>query len=982
MNRTIVLLAAFSLSLCLPAETLRLMSYNIRHGEGMDGRLDLARVARVITAERPDIIGLQEIDSGTGRVGGLCVPDELARLTGLQATYCKSIDFDGGAYGNLILSREKPMSVRRYALPGDEPRSLVVCEFSNCFFGTTHLCVANPTNRTAAVKILGEVVAGLSVRKPVFLSGDWNSLPESETLTQIRGFMTVLSGSSGATYHGDLTCAPAEMSSARDHCIDYIAVDRGHADRFAVRSARIVPERTASDHAPIFVEVAASADWIAGPYEPPSESEFEKFFEDAPASELRRTFTLDHGAVRRATWRIASPGLCDAFVNGVRVTSTALTPWTEFDARILSVPYDVTSLLQPGENVLELRLGNGWYNALPMKMWGRHNLRENLPQGTPCVQAELTVETAGLPDVVVPTDAAWQAAEGPVLRNSLYLGEKYDARRTWRNLRPARVVAGPKGAVLPAENAPKTIVYERWKARAVHEPKPGVFVVDFGVNFAGNVRSLFRGVGEGETVAIKYGEILNPDGTVNGLTTVAGQLKKPENKPPGGIAYQRDSFIGNGAPANVFEPRFTYHTFRYAEVSGLKSRPVPEDFEALAYSADVHDCAGFVCSNDKLNRVREICRRTFRANLQQDVQSDCPARERFGYGGDLAATAESFMLNYDMRGLYRKILRDRMDSALRNNDEFPAISPLATRAWLEHPRLGWAVDVPIVVDLLVRYCGDREVVGETYPSLVRFLGACARHFKLTEIRECIGDHEALEKADACLTATCHYHQFLLLTAKFARMLGLETEAKTYEEQAREVESLFSCAADGLSFRGSPTRGVQGELAFALYHGMLSKDDAKHAYGLLKRGIAGKGNALTTGIFATPYMLDILSGNGDADLAGRLALREGFPGWFHMLDRGATTVWETWAESDDVYSHCHPMFGTIAGWMMRAVLGICVTTDAVGCDKVRICPHPVPGVTWASGWLDTPKGRISVSWRSTDGGLEVEKRVPQGILEVN
>ena len=480
---------------------------------------------------------------------------------------------------------------------------------------------------------------------------------------------------------------------------------------------------------------------------------------------------------------------------------------------------------------------------------------------------------------------------------------------------------------------------------------------------------------------MRYGELLNADGTVNVMTTVAGQQKNAAIDPPG-IACQSDSLVCREAAELVYEPRFTFHTFRYAEFRGMDRKPDAEDLEALAYSADVADSASFVCSNARLNEIREMCRRTFRANMQ-GVQSDCPARERFGYGGDLAATAESFILNYDMHGFYRKVLRDRCDSADRNGGVPTSVSPRAfPKSTINRVKMGWAVDIPIVVDLLVRYYGDTDVVGEVYPTLKRFLDLCEKSFSPEETPRCIGDHEAIDKADQQTTAMCHYHQFLKLTAKFARLLDATSDAERFEATAKGLEGIFAAAARYVPAKGFVGNGRQGEECFAIYHGMLPPDDLDAAYALLRNDVIAHDDTLSTGIFSTQYLLEILTAHGDAEIAGKVLTHKGFPGWYNMLDNGATTLWETWAQSDNIYSQCHPMFGSCAAWLMRGILGIQIATDAVGCDKVRIDPHPVAGITWAKGHLDTPKGRIAVSWRLENGQLKVEKRLPPGVVDIS
>ena len=740
-------------------------------------------------------------------------------------------------------------------------------------------------------------------------------------------------------------------------------------------------------HGELPPHVGSDAEWITGSYVVPGEEDYAAHFADAPAPVLKRMFTLAARPIRRAVWRIASPGMYDASVNGTRVNAVALPLWTAFDRRVLEDAYDVTALVKGGANTLTLELGNGWWNPLPMKMWGRFNLRKTLPHGTPTAKATLEVEYADGTMVRIVSDNTWQAAEGPVLRNNLYLGEKRDARRTATEWKSAQVAKDPpKGKVLPRGETPPVVVYDSWKAKSVSALTKGRWLVDMGVNFAGTVRAKLRGTHDGDVVTFRYGELKSADGTVNVLTSVCGQLKRTWRVDPPGIAEQKDTVICPAAESFVYEPRFTFHGFRYVEVAGLRTAPKPEDFEALAWSVDVKDSASFECSDEKINRLREVCCRTFRANLQ-GVQSDCPARERFGYGGDLAATAESFVLNYDMAAFYRKTVRDRCDMEALHGvftttspSAFPVSSLQSVKNGTGTLRFGWAVDVPIVVDLLLRYYGDSATMREAYPSLRRFLVNCAETFDVNHVPPCIGDHEALEKADATMTAQCHYHQFLKLTAKFARLLGETADAERFETTARALEAVFASAARYVPAKGFVGNGRQGEECFAIYHGMLPPDDLDAAYAILRSDVIAHGHALSTGIFSTQYLLEILTARGDAELAGKVLTHKGFPGWYNMLDNGATTLWETWAQSDNTYSQNHPMFGSCAAWLMRGILGIQIAEDAVGCDKVRIAPHAVAGITWAKGHLDTPKGRISVSWRLENGQLKVEKSLPPGIAQ--
>ena len=741
----------------------------------------------------------------------------------------------------------------------------------------------------------------------------------------------------------------------------------------------------------LLATAAHAADWIAGAYVPPAETNVAGFFADAPNDIVEKRFEVRDMKVVQAIWRVAAPGMRDLFVNGKRISSTALPPWTPYAKRVLEESFDVTGLVRSGaENVMDVELGNGWYNPLPLKLWYSCNLRDALAVGTPCVRAVLEIGYADGKSEQIATDDSWRAARGQRIRNSIYLGESVDRRRPPEFNLSARIVPGPTGPVVTAGDFPKTVIYRRWRAGRVTAVSNGVWLVDMGVNFAGSFSARLRNVKEGQVIRFRKGERRLPDGAVNVMSAVAGQIKDPGRGPLYAVAEECDTLVCPTAGELTFEPRMAFHVFRYIQVEGLGAAPRADDFEALAWSADLREISSFTCSSEKLNRLHEICRRTFRANLQS-VQSDCPGREKFGYGGDIACTAEAFWLNYDMRAFYRKVARDFMDEAeddgiltetapyvgLGDRSVFAANAQTGRR----YAPMGWAVGLPVLLDTLVRYAGDLDIVREAYPTLSRYIRLVRERYPTDEIPECLGDWipaDEGQKADPRMSALAHWHQFVRLTAKFARLLGRTEDALLYDDCAANIAVRFR---QRFVKGGVVCNGSQGDQLFGLYHGLVA--DRASAYAHLKADIVRRGSALSTGIFATKYMQDVLPMFGDWELAGRVVLHDGYPGWMNMLDSGATTLWEHWDENQclDVHSNCHPMFGSVDAWLVQHVLGIRVRPDAVGCDRVSIDPHPVPGVTAASGWLETPRGRIAVSWRMKSGKLEVEKTIPDGIHEV-
>ncbi|MBQ3098607.1 MAG: family 78 glycoside hydrolase catalytic domain [Kiritimatiellae bacterium] len=736
--------------------------------------------------------------------------------------------------------------------------------------------------------------------------------------------------------------------------------------------------------------VVGAADWIKGSYVRPHEDDVAALCRECRNDVLKRTFRARDSSVAKAEWRVAAVGMRDLFVNGRRVTSTALPPLTIYRKRVLEEVFDVTPLVRPGaENELRIELGNGWWNLSPLKMWYSYELWKILPQGEPAVNATLDILYSDGRRESIETGNDWLSGKGRIVKNSIYLGVKEDASLAsdgeWS---VAQKASGPKGKIFPAGDFPKTVVYDRWNAKSVRQVMKGVWVVDFGVNFAGTFRAKLRGVPRGHLVTFRAGERLNDDKTVNVSTAVAGQIKNPDKGPLFDVAEQRNEWVSPGEGETVFEPRFTFHVFRYVQIAGLSAAPSANDFEALAWSADVKDCSSFTCSNEKLNRLHEICRRTFRANLQS-VQSDCPGREKFGYGGDIAGSAESFRVNWSMAPFYRKVIRDFLDEAAEDGiftETAPYVGigsrpvlPKSETGGRSVSPMGWTLGVPVMADVLLRYDGDIDIVREAYPALVRFADIISARYPDDDIPECLGDWIAIEKADTKLSVLAHWHEFLSKTAKFARVLKKGDDAVRFSARAAKVAERFRRLY--LKAGGVVNNGVQGEQLFALYNGLLPKSDVPFALAVLERDIVAHGRSLTTGFFGTQYLFEYLSANGKAALAGDVATHEGYPGYFHMMNCGATTLWEEWDEKQclNVHSNCHPMFGSVEQWMIRYLLGICVTEDSVGCDRVRIVPHAVAGVTSASGWLDTPKGRISVSWKLEGGKMQVEKSVPAGIV---
>ena len=366
-----------------------------------------------------------------------------------------------------------------------------------------------------------------------------------------------------------------------------------------------------------------------------------------PAPLFRRSFGVDK-PVKRARLYAAGLGYYELRMNGRALSDHALDPaWTRFESRVYYTCHDLTDAFQSGENVLGAMLGNGWFNPLPMRMWGRINLRDHLAVGRPQLMAQLIIEYEDGSTQTMASDGAWKVTHGPILRNSVYLGEKYDARLEqpgWdrpgfddSDWSPASAANSNRSRHVPGELRALPIPPIRVTAKltpvSVSEVAPGMYIFDLGQNFAGWVRLRVEGP-RGTTVRMRMGELLYADGTLNPMTAVAGQIKglKEDGTHRGGpgspeIAWQSNAYTRRGGGAEDYTPRFTFHGFRYVEVTGFPGTPTLESIEGLRLNTDVEPAGSFACSNERFNRLHEIVQWTFLSNLFS-VQSDCPGREK------------------------------------------------------------------------------------------------------------------------------------------------------------------------------------------------------------------------------------------------------------------------------------------------------------------------------------------------------------------
>ncbi len=727
------------------------------------------------------------------------------------------------------------------------------------------------------------------------------------------------------------------------------------------------------------------AKWISDQTSLPEREE--DFYLETPNPLLRKEIKLKN-EVKSARLYIAGLGYSIAYINGQRVGDHMLDmPWTQFGKQVLYNTFDVTEMLTKDENAIGVMLGNGWYNPMPFKLFQRWNLRDELTVGKPVVKAQLRITYSDGSIETIVTDKSWKAGAGPILKNSVYLGELYDARleqNGWnnpnfkdKNWKASKVEDGPKGELIARYLSPVRAT-KTLKPIKMTEPEPGVYLFDFGQNFAGVARLKVAGPA-GTTVTMRSGEDIHADGSLNFLTVIAGQLKAMWDA-DGGPGCPKDpmmvnTYILKGEGDEVFTPEFTFSSFRYVEVSGFPGKPDLNSIEGLRMNTDLQETGSFECSNEMFNQIQEMVKWTFLSNVFS-VQSDCPAREKFGYGGDIVATAEAFSYNFDMSNFYRKAMQDFVND-VRPNGGMPEIAPNmginSQSMGGETGPPGWQLAFPFGIKVLYDYYGDLSVVKKNYPVLKKQVEFMRSVTPDHIVEKCISDHESIDPKPIALSATAFYYHHVKILTEFAEILNNEEDVETYGELASEIKAEFvkTFLQPGT---GIFDNGTQAAQLIALYYDLVPENEKASAIDHLLLEIYSKHKGhLSTGIFATKYMFDFFREENRNDVSYSVANQRTFPSWGNMLANGATTLYESWQYPDTVYSQNHPMFGSISEWFYRSLLGINGTSP--GFRSFEIKPQPAGDLTWAKGHYDAVVGRIASEWKFVETRFFLKVTVP-------
>ncbi|WP_342556039.1 family 78 glycoside hydrolase catalytic domain [Paenibacillus sp. FSL R7-0652] len=658
---------------------------------------------------------------------------------------------------------------------------------------------------------------------------------------------------------------------------------------------------------------------------------------------FRKTFDLTLLPIE-ARLRIYSIGWYELHINGNRADERVLAPAnTPYNHSMLYDTYDVTHLIQERHNVLGVWLGNGYH--FNYSRWGWKWNRDKAL----ILQLDLRFEDGSTQSIT--TDSSWSSAAGPILVNDIYDGESYDARleqlgwsqpgfienNDWSSV----VSAEPPAGKLKENQQPPVVPFEPLEPTAVFHPRPGVNVYDFGQNISGWARIQVKGRA-GSEVRMKYSELIDESGCIDPWTNRNAKAS--------------DTYILRGEGEEKYEPRFTYHGFRYVEVSAGSCWI---SIQAVPVHADVESAGTFECSDEMLNQLYSNIRWSYLNNLASIPTDCCQRDERTPCLMDSAVVEEAGMHHFNMQRYYRKWLEDIEDS-MTNPD--------------------WSGDKVSLPWHLYQHYNDLEALRRSYPSMNTYIDHLHEKWPEHIVKEGFGDwcppnDDGWENYfhEVELVNTSVYYKITSITAETASILGIHADYNRYLKLAGDINRAFQDkfhTGDGIYGSASQTAQLM-----PLAYGMVPVKLRAAAAARLVQAIAEKDGHLHTGIYGTRYLLDVLADYGHIDTAYELLSKKEYPGFGYQIERGATTLWEQWSEKGGMHSHDHAMFGGISVSFYTRLAGI--RPNSPGYEKIWIEPFIPSKLNKVSASLRTAYGLITSSWKKDQAGLHIQVEVPEG-----
>lgn len=712
------------------------------------------------------------------------------------------------------------------------------------------------------------------------------------------------------------------------------------------------------------------------PFDPPEDDDPEDSALQSPPLQLRRAFETPGRPVRARLYATAR-GVYEPRLNGSRVGDTELSPgWTEYHRRLQYQTYDVTDLVTEGPNVLAATVADGWWSGYvgfdPRRAAQHYGDR-------PAFLAQLVLDFADGSRQVVATGPEWTEQPGAIRSADLLMGQIVDARRHtpgWdapgrhpAGFRPAAVLGTDTGPLVAEPDHPIRVTRDL-PAVAVHRRGPGRYIVDFGQNLVGRLQLTVRDAVRGQRIVVRHAEVLDD-----------GELYRDNLR----RARATDVYITGGTGEEVFEPQFTFHGFRYAEIDHHLGDLAAADVTARVLHNDTPWTGTFECSDPTVNQLQSNIAWGQRGNFLA-VPTDCPQRdERLGWLADAQIFAPTASRNADVGAFLARWMRDVVDGQ-DDDGAFRDVAPVMTLDREAAPAWG---DAGVIIPWhLWRTYGDLRALESSFDAMAAWVEHIRRHNPDLRWRHRTGNSygdwlQVGVTTSREVLATAYFAHSARIVADAAAVLGRTREAAHHRTLHAAVRTAFIDSyvhPDG-SVEGGTQTGHLLALAFGLLPGSLAEAAVAH----LAADIEKRDTRLTTGFVGTALLCPVLADHGRADLAYALLHQDAFPSWGHSIRHGATTVWERWDgwtahggfQSAAMNSFNHYSLGSVGDWLFGRVAGIDQTSTSVAYSELLLRPRPGGRLTWARAEQDTARGLVSCGWTLSGGLLTVTCTVPPG-----
>ncbi len=694
-----------------------------------------------------------------------------------------------------------------------------------------------------------------------------------------------------------------------------------------------------------------------------------------PAPYFRNTFKVGK-TVKSARAYIAVAGLYELYINGNKIGNHRLDPmYTRFDRRTLYVAYDVTANLQNGKNAVGVLLGNGWYNHQSTAVWDFHQAPW---RGRPTFCMDLRITYTDGTTETVSSNTQWKTSLSPVVFNSIYTAEHYDARKEqpgwntadfidkdWKNV----IYRSAPSSNIVAQSLQPIRNVEEIASKTITKIDDNLWVFDIGRNISGVSQITIKG-DSGTVIRLKHAERLNKNGHVD-QSNIDLHYRPTDDKDP----FQTDIFILGGKGEETFMPKFNYKGFQYVEVSS--SKPIQltkESLKGYFMHSDVQPVGEVSSSNPTINQIWSATNNSYLSNLQ-GYPTDCPQREKNGWTGDAHIASETGLYNFDAITIYEKWLADHRDEQ-QPNGVLPSIIPTGGWGYEWGNGPDWTSTIAIIPWNIYLFYGDSKLLADSYTSIEKYVNHIDELYPTGLTSWGLGDWVPVKSVSPVeLTSSVYYYADASILAKTAKILGKQADFVKYSALANKIKNAIN--AKYLNTQtGIYGQGLQTELSVPLYWGVTPDNMKSKVAANLAARVAADNYHLDVGILGAKAILSALSDNGYPDVAYKIASQETFPSWGWWMVNGATTLYENWqidAKSDISLNHI--MFGEIGAWLYKGIAGIHPDAAEPGFKNVILAPHFVPGLNEFTATHNGPYGKIVSSWKREGSSVIYKVTVP-------